>query len=256
MNSLAIARAEERSNIESLNLRRVLFLHLLPGAVVTLVFILIAGLTARQRWPPSLALLVTWLLVGIPIELGFMIYLGLKRNGHLSLKRVVLFREKLAFREYLWLVPLLLAWAAVISTASVFPNAWIQGRFFAWWPDWLLLTGLAGNISRYSPAIVWAVVLLSFPLNLLVPIVEEMYFRGYLLPRMTSLKQWAPLVNVTLFSIYHFWLPWEILTRILVLLPIGYAVWWKRNIYVSIAVHCLLNTIGSIGLLALVLGQQ
>jgi hypothetical protein len=30
------------------------------------------------------------------------------------------------------------------------------------------------------------------------PVVEELYFRGFLLPRMEGLGRWAPLVNVTL----------------------------------------------------------
>jgi hypothetical protein len=34
-----------------------------------------------------------------------------------------------------------------------------------------------------------------------------------------------------------------------------YAVWWKRNIYLGIWVHVLLNSIGSLGLLALVLSR-
>ena len=96
-------------------------------------------------------------------------------------------------------------------------------------------------------------VVLSFVMNIAVPIVEELYFRGYLLPRMARWGNWAPLINVVLFSLYHFWLPWETLNRIITLLPIVFVVQWKRNIYLSILVHCLLNTIGSIGLLALVL---
>jgi membrane protease YdiL (CAAX protease family) len=94
-----------------------------------------------------------------------------------------------------------------------------------------------------------------FVLNIATPITEELYFRGFLLPRMARWGIWAPLISVALFSLYHFWLPWENPTRIIALLPLVYAVQWKRNIYLSIAVHSLLNTIGSIGLLMLVLNR-
>lgn len=62
-----------------------------------------------------------------------------------------------------------------------------------------------------------------------------------------------PIVNVVLFSLYHFFSPWQNLTRIIALLPVVYAVAWKRNIYLSILTHIGLNTIGTILSIALVL---
>jgi membrane protease YdiL (CAAX protease family) len=45
-------------------------------------------------------------------------------------------------------------------------------------------------------------------------VVEEMYFRGYLLPRISRLGAWAPLVNTVLFSLYHLFTPWLNVGRI------------------------------------------
>ena len=100
------------------------------------------------------------------------------------------------------------------------------------------------GIGAYSSA-VWTVTLVAFfVINGFVgPIVEELYFRGYLLPRMEYMGRWAPLVNVTLFSLYHFWSPWQIVARILGFGPTVYAVRWKRNVYLGMVVHCSLNTI-------------
>jgi membrane protease YdiL (CAAX protease family) len=39
--------------------------------------------------------------------------------------------------------------------------------------------------------------------GVVAPVVEEMYFRGYLLPRLSRLGRWAPVLNVTLFALYH-----------------------------------------------------
>ena len=84
-----------------------------------------------------------------------------------------------------------------------------------------------------------------FALNgLLGPIVEELYFRGFLLPRMERFGRWAPLVNVSLFSIYHFWSPWQIVARVLGLGPTVYAVQRTRSVYLGMVVHCTLNIIG------------
>lgn len=66
----------------------------------------------------------------------------------------------------------------------------------------------------------------------------------------------GPLMNVVLFSLYHFWLPWDLFSRIVALLPMVYWVQWKRNFYIGILVHVLLNSLGTIGLLALVLTQS
>jgi membrane protease YdiL (CAAX protease family) len=83
--------------------------------------------------------------------------------------------------------------------------------------------------------------------------VEELYFRGYLLPRMESLGAWAPLVNIVLFSLYHFWSPWENIVRLLAMLPWFYAVWRTRNIYLALLVHFIINTFSGVSLLILIL---
>jgi membrane protease YdiL (CAAX protease family) len=72
---------------------------------------------------------------------------------------------------------------------------------------------------------------------------------------MERLGRWAPLVNVSLFSLYHFWSPWQLVPRILGLAPTVYAVRAKRNFYLGIVVHCSLNTIGVLLVAGMVLGR-
>ena len=79
--------------------------------------------------------------------------------------------------------------------------------------------------------------------------VEELYFRGYLLPRIAYLRGWAPLINTVLFSFQHLFSPWGNLGRILAFLPIGYTVFWKKNIYIGIIVHCTLDLLEAVILL-------
>jgi membrane protease YdiL (CAAX protease family) len=245
---------------KSLNVRQhpwsqILWLHFLPGLLILVVFTAIAAVMARFNLPASLALLITWLVAGIPIELGILLYQGWQQNGLLSLQGIVLYREPLPFRQYLWLVPVLLVWTAIISTLFVPLAEALRQTLFWWWPDWLLVSNFVQKMDQYPASVLWAIVVLSFVLNIAIPVMEEIYFRGFLLPRMIHWNQWAPLISVVLFSLYHFWLPWENPTRIITLLPVVYAVQWKRNIYLSIMVHGLLNTIGSIGLLVFVLNR-
>ena len=67
------------------------------------------------------------------------------------------------------------------------------------------------------------------------------------------MRGWAPLFNTVLFSIYHFFTPWQNPLRILAFTPVFYAVWWKKNIYIGIIVHCLVNLLGSAAVLILII---
>jgi membrane protease YdiL (CAAX protease family) len=93
----------------------------------------------------------------------------------------------------------------------------------------------------------------AFLINGLVgPIVEELYFRGYLLPRLSRFGRGAAVLNAVLFSLYHFWTPWQNLGRILGLLPWILTVQAKRSLKLSMAVHISVNTIFLLGMLAAV----
>ena len=251
--NLAITQIAELSTTERHSLLQVILLHLAPGVVITLVFGILARIAAAQGAPASLALLITWLIAGIPLLLGILFYQGYRLNGKLSLHGILLNRQPLPFRQYVWLVPALLVWTAISSTVLYLLSESLHQALFAWTPEWLNLSAFAQNPAGYSSSVVWAVVILSAVLNLAVPITEELYFRSYLLPRLPFGRAWSPLVNAVLFSFYHFWLPWDFFGRIVALLPVVYAVQWKQNVYLSILVHCLLNTLGTIGLLALIL---
>jgi hypothetical protein len=75
------------------------------------------------------------------------------------------------------------------------------------------------------------------------PVIEELYFRGHLLPAIDRLGIWAPVLNTVLFSVYHLWTPWQNPGRIIALLPWVYTVWRTRSIYLSIIVHVAVNNI-------------
>jgi membrane protease YdiL (CAAX protease family) len=119
-------------------------------------------------------------------------------------------------------------------------------------PDWFFLFGRANQFAQYSKSALAITAIVNLVFNAVAgPVVEELYFRGYLLPRLSRLKGWAPLANILLFSLYHLFTPWENLVRIIGLVPLVYAVWWKRNIYLGMVVHCAGNLAGAIGMLAL-----
>jgi membrane protease YdiL (CAAX protease family) len=251
MTDESIAIAE--SGVEQHSLVRSIVLHLLPGVLILVFYVIVAPLAERLGFPSVSALLVAIAVVLIPFELGYLLYQGKKKNGTLSLKGIVLYREPMPAWQYIVLVLPFLVWMLVLFAVVAPPiDEVIIEKLFFWLPDWFFMTSFMDHLDRYSRS----ALLLTWVLNLVFngvagPIVEELYFRGYLLPRISRLRGWAPLVNIVLFSLYHFFTPWQNPVRILALLPM-YAVWWKRNIYLGIIVHCAGNTLGALATLALV----
>jgi len=240
--------------VEQLPLPKLVALHLVPGALVTGAFVALAPLIAALRFPPIAALLAAVLVILVPFELGIVFRAARGRSG--SLDAAVPYRRPLPLRDWLWLVPTLIVIAFLGFGAHMLIEPFLIDRLFGWLPQWFVTPILPERVGDYSRG-AWAVTIVAFFLlnGLVGPIVEELYFRGYLLPRMEWMGRWAPLVNVSLFSLYHFWSPWQLVARILGVGPIVYAVRWKRNVYLGMVVHCTLNVIGVLVVAGLVFGR-
>ncbi len=99
-------------------------------------------------------------------------------------------------------------------------------KFFSWIPKHYFLESLINQANQYSKSpLVFSAVFGTLLNGIFGPIVEELYFRGYLLPRMSRLGNWAPFLNTVLFSFYHFFTPWQNPLRIIALTPLFYIVW-------------------------------
>jgi membrane protease YdiL (CAAX protease family) len=230
-----------------------LILHLLPGALITAFYFLTAPLAMRAGYPALMALLLAILVILIPFELGYLLYQGYRRNGRLRLDGVVVYREPLPLWQYFVFVPLLVVWSGFVFGALTPVDEYLIRTVFGWIPDWSLSSNFVETIAEYSQSALIITFVVGLALNGIAgPWVEELYFRGYLLPRIPASRAWSPLINVLLFSLYHFFSPWQNLTRILALIPLVYLVAWKRNIYLSIFTHVLLNTLGMLLTLALI----
>jgi membrane protease YdiL (CAAX protease family) len=243
--------SERHSLVESI------VLHLLPGILILLFYIITAPVAHKMGFPSFMALLAAIGLVLIPFELGYLLYNGKKRNKTLSLKGILRFRESIPWWQYVVFGLLLLMWLGFFFGVLADPlDKIIIKQLFGWIPDWFFLFGPSNQLTGYSKAVLVITAIANIILNGIAgPLTEELYFRGYLLPRLSWLKGWAPLVNGLLFSIYHLFSPWENPIRIIALLPMVYTVWWKRNIYLGMIVHCTGNIIGAIGLLVMALGH-
>jgi membrane protease YdiL (CAAX protease family) len=233
-------------------------LHLLPGALTLATLLLVAPLAEHIGFPPLLfGFGVGGLLVTTGSQLGYLLYQGWRRNCRLSLEGIVLYRERMPVWQYLVLTGLILAWLAFIWFILRPPvNRFFMDTLFSWMPGFFFENDLMVHLQQYSrPSLIIAATLFTLAISL-GGAVEELYFRGYLLPRGAFLGKWAPAVNMLLFSLYHFWSPWENVARILALTPFVYIVWWKRNVYLAVLVHFIINLFSGVSLMALILGAS
>jgi len=225
-------------------------LHLLPGVLRLVFFILAVPIVKNLGLPLSFAAMLGVILVLIPFELGVLFYEGKKRNGNFSLRGIVIYREKIPLWQYFLWVPLLVVWSSIWALLlSPFGDFLIK-TMFSWLPAWFIYSDNSGT-SRIVLVVMVTVYGIA---NVSAAIVEELYFRGYLMPRLSSLKGWAPLVNTVLFSLQHFLTPWQYPFIILGVLPQAYVVSKKRNIYLGIIAHSLLNLLSTILLIMSVFG--
>jgi membrane protease YdiL (CAAX protease family) len=153
-------------------------------------------------------------------------------------------------RQYVLLTIALLLYANVILVIVYPPIAqMLIITLFFWLPDWYFM-----SVSfTYGKSVLLMTALLGLVVNgFVAPIIEELYFRGYLLPRISRLGPWAPIVNAVLHSFYHLWMPWQVPGLIVMGLPSAFVVWRKRNIYLGMIIHILGNVLGSIIMLILI----
>jgi uncharacterized protein len=220
-------------------------LHLIPGVLILVAYWLIgAPLVRAIGYPPYLAWIIAMCLALVPTELGLLLYLGWKKNGKLSLRGVVHYMDKPVKRGTLIGLVTALIIVLVIASAILTPvDALVYKYLFSWIP-FESAGGAGGFLTGYarSTVIVTLAVSLIFT-GMIGPATEELYFRGYLLPRISHLGSRAPILNQVLFSLYHFWTPWQFISRIGFFLPTVWVTWRKQDLRISLWVHCLSNTI-------------
>jgi membrane protease YdiL (CAAX protease family) len=86
--------------------------------------------------------------------------------------------------------------------------------------------------------------------GLAASIIEELYYRAFLMPRIPVSGRWAPAVNAALHSICHFYTPWNYLMFFLAFLPLAYYVRLRGNLLPTIITYILFNSVGIIVALA------
>jgi hypothetical protein len=162
----------------------------------------------------------------------------------------VLYREKIGWRGYLLFVPIVFVSAGLIPLLAPVSNA-IFARFFSWWPATYNLMPDLSSFSRST--LIFSYFANFLVITLIAPILEELYFRGFLLPRLSRFGLWAVPIHTVLFALFHVWTPWMVVARAIGLLPFAYVAQKKRNIYIGMVAHMLGNLLDVVAGVAYIL---
>jgi membrane protease YdiL (CAAX protease family) len=222
-----------------------------------MAYVGVGQISAVQKAIPSLLLFfLLALLILFPIEISIVCFASKKAFGRFSLKSAFTNHQKRSW----WQIALFGSLAWLFAGLMTFTIAPIENTLFA--PISERLSGLLPayfdwtnfeylkNYTR-STLLLTAVVLLIFN-GFVGPIIEELFFRGYLTARISRFGKYAPLIITVLFSLYHFWLPFNNFFRIIAFFPAFYITWKKRNIFISILTHCLSNLFSTISIILMI----
>lgn len=228
-----------------------IFLHLLPGFLLLFGFLILAPSFHRAGIPVLFAVILTVLFLVLPFEWGFLLWQGKQSKGRLTLKGVIAYLEPVPTWQYFVFIPVLVVWSFLgAGMFMLFFEESLRLAILIHVPAWMEVASMDG----ISSAALWVLFLARLLiLGIIAPLTEELYFRGYLLPRMERLKGWSPLVHSALFSLQHFLEPYAFLSRLVAFLPVAYLVRRKRNILISIFYHILLNVLSAFSMLPIVL---
>jgi uncharacterized protein len=212
-------------------------LHIAPGAAAAGCYFALVPV-ARSVGLPSVAALAGSAIVAImPIELSLL------RHARRGDRPTIPWRRRLSARELGGWTSLTVGLAAAGFAVSAPISNLLEKSAFGWWPQSFKIDmGTSGGYSNSALGVTAGLVIAGSVIT--APIVEELYFRGYLLPRMpTAFGRFSSLAHVTLFSLYHLWTPWLAPTRMLAVLPLTLAVARKKSIRIGVAAHVVINAI-------------
>jgi hypothetical protein len=225
-----------QQTIEKHTILQSTILHLFPGILIGIFYFLIRQPLQNFGYPSAFALILAVMFVLVPVELGYLLLKGKQATGRYTLDGLISYRTPIPWwQSILWILIVLVLMAAIFTVLKPVDNVLFEKLFF-WMPT--LDSGLDGSYSKNALIVTYSIFIIF---GVIVgPSVEELYFRGYLLPRI-PVKQ-SELFHSILFAAYHIWTPWMFVTRILGMLPLIFAV-KKKNIYIGIIGHILLNSL-------------
>ena len=238
-----------------MNLKEVIMKVLEPALIVSISYLVLGHFC---KMPHLLLFCFLGSILLVPIELDMIFRAGKKEYGGYSLKSALAGQQKMSVWKIVGIAFCFFGFAGLTSAivapmeAGIFENIRTSllnnlPRGFDWTDFEYLKT-----FSR--PVLIFTCVYYGFFNVLVGPITEELFFRGYLTSHYEKQNAFTPMLIAILFSLYHFWLPFSNIFRIITFLPVSYVTYKKKNIYIFMCFHCMCNLLSTINFARAVLG--
>jgi membrane protease YdiL (CAAX protease family) len=230
------------AEVEQHSIVRTVVLHLLPGVLALAIYLITAPLAVALGFPADFAKA----LFGIPLavivfQLAFLLYQGKQQSGQPTLRGIVLYRQPMPLWQYVVFTSLIIGWNALVyAPVAKLTGPVLTRTLFFWLPAMFFTEPDYAQLARSSVLVIFLVQLVVFGA---AAVVEELYFRGYLLPRIVRFGWWAPIISTALFAVYHLDQPWSVASVFVGFLPIALLTYWQRNVYLAVISHALVNLI-------------
>ena len=184
-----------------------------------------------------------------------MLFEGRKQNGKLSLKGVVLYREKIPWGTFALIFIGAFVGVYLLIMLVTPLNAFLTESLFSALPEWMFLEEQSQYLAFAKNVLVITFAVQLVLTGVVLPWIEELYFRGYFLPRISRYKGWAPVIGGLFFGLYHIWQPFGFLTVFVLGAALSYIVMWKRDIRLSIGLHVFANAFARLAFLMVALAM-
>lgn len=234
--------------MKTINTTKLLLLIFTPTFVLSVMYFVLAQFI---KIPNLLLFCIIATFTMVPIETGIILNAGRKETGKYSFASAFTGQEKMPLWKSFVIAFAFCAIAGLLSV-TVAP---LESDLFSGLRNGLLSHLPAGfdwtdyeYLKTFSRPVLITTCIYYFVFNVFVgPITEELFFRGYLTSHYNKQTAFTPVLIAILFSLYHFWLPFNNIFRILIFVPVAYAAYKKKNIYISMLFHCMCNLISAVG---------
>lgn len=236
-------KTNRKKEMSTLQLAAIIFI---PTTALTVSYIF-AGYV--QTIIPSLLLFfLLAMIILFPFEVGVVLKASNKEYGKYSFKSAFNHYNKMSPWKILMYGAFLCGFAGIMSiTIAPLENSLFAPLSNDITPGYFNWNDIE-YLKQYSKEILLITCVVYFICNVIIgPIIEELFFRGYLTSKISRFGSFAPLIITVLFSLYHFWLPFNNLFRICAFFPAAWIAWKKKNIYIAIVFHCLCNLLSTVG---------
>ena len=234
--------------IKKHTISQTILFHLCPGIIQLFVLILLIPPALHLGFPGSFADHLETFIALVPIQIGTLLFIAKKTTETCDILKLIPFQNKSKLPEYFIFLAVMIVWAFGIDAVLSPLEDGLRDGLFSFVPD--ALAGRDVDLSMFAKNKLIISACLGILANgIVAPVTEELYFRGYLLPRIDASPFAAVLLNAILFSLYHFFSPWYFFSRLLMMIPLYYWVMKRKNIRFSLAAHIIANTYSSISVL-------